>query len=216
MSFDVRVTGPAVPSIMENFVNSQILGYGGFLSHRGTPSHHPFLGGIFPNKNHPFWGSPIYGNPLKNPQTKDTTKMYPPSISVKSISSFVMTVVQCASRSMFQVSPKRGFFFSMDWLKLKGKSYPGFSMGFCRGNPRGFPVRIFATNPLIFSTPGILVLPVALRGLEWPCVPHAKLANREGRSTEMLETTMISINIHIYIYSIVKSWDYSCNIGIWN
>ena len=24
---------------------------GGFLSHRGTPSHHPFLGGMFPNKN---------------------------------------------------------------------------------------------------------------------------------------------------------------------
>ena len=27
--------------------------YGGFLSHRGTPMHHPFLHGIFPNKNHP-------------------------------------------------------------------------------------------------------------------------------------------------------------------
>ena len=25
--------------------------YGGFLSHRGTPSHHPFLDGIFPNIN---------------------------------------------------------------------------------------------------------------------------------------------------------------------
>ena len=27
--------------------------YGGFLSHGGTPSHHPFLIGIFRNKNHP-------------------------------------------------------------------------------------------------------------------------------------------------------------------
>ena len=26
---------------------------------RGTPSHHLFLDGIFPNKNHPFWGTPM-------------------------------------------------------------------------------------------------------------------------------------------------------------
>ena len=30
---------------------------------RGTPSHHPFLDGIFPHKNHPVWGTPIYGKP---------------------------------------------------------------------------------------------------------------------------------------------------------
>ena len=32
--------------------------FGGFLSHRGTPSHHPFRDGIFPNKNHPAIGVP--------------------------------------------------------------------------------------------------------------------------------------------------------------
>ena len=37
---------------------------GGFLSHRGTPSHHPFLDGIFPNKNQPtiylhLWEPPL-------------------------------------------------------------------------------------------------------------------------------------------------------------
>ena len=40
--------------------------YGGFLSHGGAPSHHPFLDGIFHYKpiiNHPFGGTPIYGNP---------------------------------------------------------------------------------------------------------------------------------------------------------
>ena len=31
---------------------------GGFLSHRGTPSHHPNFSGIFPKKNQPFWGTP--------------------------------------------------------------------------------------------------------------------------------------------------------------
>ena len=30
----------------------------------GTSSSHPCLDGIFPNKNHPFWGISIYGNPL--------------------------------------------------------------------------------------------------------------------------------------------------------
>ena len=41
-------------------------------SHEGTPSHHPFLDGIFPELNHPamgynhpFWGTPI--NHLWNP-----------------------------------------------------------------------------------------------------------------------------------------------------
>ena len=29
----------------------------------GTPSHHPNFSGIFHEKNHPFWGTPIYGNP---------------------------------------------------------------------------------------------------------------------------------------------------------
>ena len=35
------------------------------LSHRATPSHHPFLEGIFPNKNQPFFGVPPWraGNP---------------------------------------------------------------------------------------------------------------------------------------------------------
>ena len=30
---------------------------------RGTPSHHPFLDGVFPNKNQPFLDTPIDGNP---------------------------------------------------------------------------------------------------------------------------------------------------------
>ena len=34
--------------------------YGGFLSHRATPSHHPFLDGIFPNKHHPAVGVPSF------------------------------------------------------------------------------------------------------------------------------------------------------------
>ena len=35
--------------------------YGGFLSHRGTPSHHPFLDGIVPYQliNHLFWVPPF-------------------------------------------------------------------------------------------------------------------------------------------------------------
>ena len=33
--------------------------YGGFLSHRGTPSHHPFLDGIFPYKPTSYWGTPM-------------------------------------------------------------------------------------------------------------------------------------------------------------
>ena len=32
--------------------------HGGFLSHRGTPSHHPFRDGIFHS-----WATPICGNP---------------------------------------------------------------------------------------------------------------------------------------------------------
>ena len=31
--------------------------------HRGSPSHHPFQIGIFPNKNQPFLGIPILGTP---------------------------------------------------------------------------------------------------------------------------------------------------------
>ena len=37
--------------------------YGAFLSHRGTPSHHPFIDGMFPEINHPFGGTPSYGKP---------------------------------------------------------------------------------------------------------------------------------------------------------
>ena len=33
--------------------------YGGFRKNGGTPSHHPFLDGIFPTKNQPFWGTPM-------------------------------------------------------------------------------------------------------------------------------------------------------------
>ena len=36
---------------------------GGFLSHRGTPSHHPFRCDFPWNKPSSYWGSPIYGNP---------------------------------------------------------------------------------------------------------------------------------------------------------
>ena len=38
--------------------------FGGFLSHGGTPSHHPFWIGIFPYKPSSYWGIPIYGYPL--------------------------------------------------------------------------------------------------------------------------------------------------------
>ena len=33
---------------------------------RGTPSHHPFIDGVFPNKNQPFLRYPIYGNSQMN------------------------------------------------------------------------------------------------------------------------------------------------------
>ena len=35
-----------------------IIIYGGFNSHGGSPSHHPFLDGILHEINHPVWGSP--------------------------------------------------------------------------------------------------------------------------------------------------------------
>ena len=44
--------------------------HGGFLSHGGTPSYHPFLDGIFPNKNHPAMGIP--------PLTMETLHMLQP------------------------------------------------------------------------------------------------------------------------------------------
>ena len=34
-------------------------GYMGVSWNRDTPSHHPFLDGIFPEINQPFWGSPM-------------------------------------------------------------------------------------------------------------------------------------------------------------
>ena len=33
--------------------------HGGFLSHRGTPSHHPLKSGIFPDINHLFLSTPM-------------------------------------------------------------------------------------------------------------------------------------------------------------
>ena len=39
--------------------------YGGFLSHRGTPSHHPFLFRIF--HYNPLLDTPIYGKPMDTP-----------------------------------------------------------------------------------------------------------------------------------------------------
>ena len=42
----------------------RINGIGGFQSHGGTPSYHPFLiDGIFHEINQPFWDTSIYGNP---------------------------------------------------------------------------------------------------------------------------------------------------------
>ena len=43
--------------------------YGGFLCHRGAPSYHPFLGGIFHHKpsilGYPhFWNPPIIDLPI--------------------------------------------------------------------------------------------------------------------------------------------------------
>ena len=39
---------------LPQFDREECARFGGFLSHRRTPSHHPFLGGIFPNKNQSF------------------------------------------------------------------------------------------------------------------------------------------------------------------
>ena len=42
----------------------RINGIGGFHSHGGTPSYHPFLiDGIFHEINQPFWDTSMYGNP---------------------------------------------------------------------------------------------------------------------------------------------------------
>ena len=42
--------------------------YGGFLSHRGSPSHH--FNGMFPNKNHPAMGVPPWpwNSPARAPR----------------------------------------------------------------------------------------------------------------------------------------------------
>ena len=36
---------------------------GGFLSHRGTPSYHPFIDGIFYYKPSIYWGTPHFRKP---------------------------------------------------------------------------------------------------------------------------------------------------------
>ena len=36
----------------------------GVSIHGASPSHHPFLGGIFPYKPSSYWGTPIYGTPI--------------------------------------------------------------------------------------------------------------------------------------------------------
>ena len=54
--------------------------HGGFHSHGGSPSHHPFEIGIFPNKNYPaiYWSTPIFL--WKIPKKKqDETIMEAPS-----------------------------------------------------------------------------------------------------------------------------------------
>ena len=38
--------------------------YGGFHSHGGTPSHHPFRMMGFSIRNHPFWGPPFQETPI--------------------------------------------------------------------------------------------------------------------------------------------------------
>ena len=43
-----------VPEKKKQFIN------GGFLSHGGTPSHHPNFSGIFPEINHPAYGVPLF------------------------------------------------------------------------------------------------------------------------------------------------------------
>ena len=53
------------PRVSNKNCRTPLYSFGGFLSHRGTPRHHPFLFGIFPEINHPSFlrGSRISGNP---------------------------------------------------------------------------------------------------------------------------------------------------------
>ena len=63
---------PMVLLIIIPFLNGYFIGnipyfqtkpYGGFLSHRPTPSHHPFIDGFSPQKKpSSYWGSSSYGN----------------------------------------------------------------------------------------------------------------------------------------------------------
>ena len=50
------------------------LSFGGFHGHGGTPSHHPFLGGIFPS-NHPFLGY-LHGHGTPHFQTRNHINPY--------------------------------------------------------------------------------------------------------------------------------------------
>ena len=47
--------------LLSSFFVAKNYNYGGFLSHGGTPSHHPFLDGIFHEINHPAIGVPPWG-----------------------------------------------------------------------------------------------------------------------------------------------------------
>ena len=77
---------------------------GGFResSWRGTPSHHPFLDGILPNKNHLFCGTPILGKPLVEKTVKSALEI---SVTSAKITKEPPAGVQLATRRGWKVQP---------------------------------------------------------------------------------------------------------------
>ena len=59
-----RIATLKCETILAKSMGRRTCSHGGFHGHGGTPSHHPFLNGIFHEINQPFWGSPILGNPI--------------------------------------------------------------------------------------------------------------------------------------------------------
>ena len=62
--FLLKATFQLIPELIPEFMMDT---FGGFLSHRGSLSSHPFLDRMFPNKNHPAIGvPPIQETPIKS------------------------------------------------------------------------------------------------------------------------------------------------------